>query len=115
MFIIPARSPPCAKLSCTAGPASPYRKKGADFDWARATRWITPLLRELLGKKVEAGLFYNVNLPLLPAGAPDPEVIWCPLDPKPLPLNYRHEEETGLYYAGDYNLRGRTPKADVDV
>ena len=38
-----------------------------------------------------------------------------PLDPKPLPLNYRHEEETGLYFAGDYNLRGRTPKADVDV
>jgi 5'-nucleotidase len=30
-------------------------------------------------------------------------------------LNYRHEEETGLYFAGDYNLRGRTPKADVDV
>jgi hypothetical protein len=20
-----------------------------------------------------------------------------------------------LYYAGDYNLRGRTPKADIDV
>ena len=39
------------------------------------------------------------------------EVIWCSLDPKPLPLNYRHEEETGLYYAGDYNLRGRTPDA----
>jgi 5'-nucleotidase len=32
-----------------------------------------------------------------------------------LPLNYRHEEETGLYYAGDYNLRGRTPDTDVDV
>jgi 5'-nucleotidase len=30
-------------------------------------------------------------------------------------FEYRHEEETGLYYAGDYNLRGRTPKADVDV
>jgi 5'-nucleotidase len=45
---------------------------------------------------------------------PDPGVISCPLGPKPLPLNYRHEEETGLYYAGDYNLRG-TPKADVDV
>ncbi len=53
--------------------------------------------------------------PLLPAGAPDPEVIWCPLDPKPLPLNYRHEEETGLYFAGDYNLRRLTHKADVDV
>jgi hypothetical protein len=38
-----------------------------------------------------------------------------PLDPNPLPLNYRHEEESGLYYAGDYQLRHRTPGADVDV
>src|SRR5213078_1037652 len=77
-------------------------------------RWITPLLRELLDRPIEPGLFYNVNLPLLPAGAPDPEVIWCPLDPKPLPLNYRHEEETGLYFAGDYNLRGRRPRPIVN-
>jgi len=97
------------------GIAFSHYRKGADFDWARATRWITPLLHELLEKKIEPGLFYNVNLPLLPSGAADPDVIWCPLDPKPLPLNYRHEEETGLYFAGDYNLRGRTPKADVDV
>jgi 5'-nucleotidase len=40
---------------------------------------------------MQPGPFYNVNLPLLSAGAPDPEVILCPLDPKPLPLNYRHE------------------------
>ena len=26
-----------------------------------------------------------------------------------------HEEESGLYYAGDYQLRHRTPGADVDV
>jgi 5'/3'-nucleotidase len=97
------------------GIAFSHYRKGAEFDWPRATRWITPLLRELLDRPIEPGLFYNVNLPLLPAGAPDPEVIWCPLDPKPLPLNYRHEEETGLYFAGDYNLRGRTPNADVDV
>jgi len=56
------------------GIAFSHYRKGAEFDWPRATRWITPLLRELLGKKVEPGLFYNVNLPLLPAGVPDPEV-----------------------------------------
>jgi 5'-nucleotidase len=32
-----------------------------------------------------------------------------------MPLNYRHEEESGLYYAGDYQLRHRTPGADVDI
>ena len=71
------------------GIAFSHYRKGADFDWARATRWITPLLRKLLDRPIEPGLFYNVNLPLLAAGAPEPEVIWCPLDPKRLPLNYR--------------------------
>ena len=94
---------------------SHYRKTGIDYDWARATRWITPILADLLARPVDTGFFYNVNLPMLPPGATDPEVVWCELDPKPLPLNYRHEEETGLYFAGEYQLRERTPGADVDV
>jgi 5'-nucleotidase len=94
---------------------SHYRKSGVDYDWARAVKWVTPILRQILAKPIEAGLFYNVNLPILPAEVDDPEVVWCSLDPNPLPLNYRHEEESGLYYAGDYQLRHRTPGADVDV
>jgi len=92
-----------------------YRKGEGTFDWHRAKRWVAPVLSNLLARPVEHGVFYNVNLPMLNADAPDPEVVWCPLDPKPLPLNYRHEEESGLYYAGDYHLRHRTPEADVDV
>ena len=94
---------------------SHYRKAGVEYDWERATRWVVPVLTDLLSKPIEPGLFYNVNLPLLPSGAADPEVVWCPLDPKPLPLNYRHDEETGLYHAGDYQLRHRTPGADVET
>ncbi|HSH37833.1 MAG TPA: 5'/3'-nucleotidase SurE [Chthoniobacterales bacterium] len=94
---------------------SHYRKAGLEYDWARATKWITPILADLLARPIDGGSFYNVNLPHLPAGLPDPEVVWCELDPKPLPLNYVHEEETGLYYAGDYQLRERTSGADVDV
>jgi 5''/3''-nucleotidase SurE len=94
---------------------SHYRRSGVEYDWERAERWIVPLLSDLLARPIEPGIFYNVNLPILAPNAPDPKVIWCPLDPKPLPLNYRHEEESGLYFAGDYNLRHRTPGADVDV
>jgi 5'-nucleotidase len=89
------------------GIAFSHYRKGADFDWGRAMRWITPLLRELLDRPIEPGLFYNVNLPLLPAGTPDPEVIWCPLDPKPLPLNYRHEEETALRQSAAHSIARR--------
>ena len=83
---------------------SHYRRDGMEYDWARATRWVTPILAEILAAPVEPGVFYNVNLPMLPPGAADPEVVRCPLDPKPLPLNYRHEEESGLYYAGAYGI-----------
>ncbi|MEO5753661.1 MAG: 5'/3'-nucleotidase SurE [Chthoniobacterales bacterium] len=94
---------------------SHYRMGGMEYDWERAKCWIVPVLEDLVSKPIEQGVFYNVNLPVLPNDAPDPEVVWCPLDPKPLPLNYRHEVESDLYYAGDYSLRHRTPGADVDV
>lgn len=94
---------------------SHYRKTGLTYDWPRAARWVQPILANLLARPIEPGSFYNVNLPHLPPDAPDPEIVWCQLDPKPLPLNYVHEAETGLYFAGDYQLRERTPGADVDV
>jgi 5'-nucleotidase len=94
---------------------SHYYKAGMDYDWKRAATWLRPILSDLLNKPIEPGLFYNVNLPHLSPVAREPEVVWCELDPNPLPLNYRHEEESGLYFAGDYRLRERTPGADVDV
>src|SRR3954464_2498572 len=43
-----------------------YRKAGVDFDWAKATRWVGPILGDLLSKEPKQGSFYNVNLPALP-------------------------------------------------
>lgn len=94
---------------------SHYRKTGFEIDWQRAANWVSPILADILARPIERGIFYNINLPILSPGTEKPEVVWCPLDPNPLPLNYRHEEESGLYYAGDYNLRNRTPGADVAV
>jgi len=94
---------------------SHYYKAELEYDWKRAADWVAPILKDLLARPVEPGLFYNVNLPHLPNGAAAPKVVWCELDPNPLPLNYRHERESGLFFAGDYRLRERTPGADVDV
>ncbi|MGI9087459.1 MAG: 5'/3'-nucleotidase SurE [Chthoniobacterales bacterium] len=94
---------------------SHYRRRGLKFDWARAEKWLAPVLADLLVRPFEPGLFYNVNLPHLNAGEPDPAVVFCPLDPHPLPLSYRHEAESGLFYDGDYHARARKPGADVDV
>jgi len=94
---------------------SHYYKAELEYNWDRAAAWVGPILSELLARPIKPGLFYNVNLPHLAANARDPEVVWCELDPNPLSLSYRHEEESGLYFAGDYRLRERTPGADVDI
>lgn len=94
---------------------SHYRREGMEYDWQRVTPWVTRLLADLMSRPIEPGLFYNVNLPHLAPADPDPEVVFCPLDPHPLPLSYRHEESGDLYYDGNYHSRRRTLGADVDV
>src|SRR4051812_42378244 len=44
---------------------SHYRKRGTEFDWARACRWAARVLADLLAKPLAPGSFYNVNLPHL--------------------------------------------------
>ena len=94
---------------------SQYRRKGMEFDWERAANWVARVLADLLARPTEPGLFYNVNLPHLGPADDDPEIVFCPLDPHPLPLSYRHEQDSGLHYDGDYHARQRTLGADVDV
>jgi 5'-nucleotidase len=81
------------------------------------TPWATSVLADLLVRSTQPGLFYSVNLPHLEQKVKkEPQVVFCPLDPNPLPLNYRHEqEENEFYYEGDYNTRRRKAGADIDV
>ncbi|MCE9609025.1 MAG: 5'/3'-nucleotidase SurE [Chthoniobacter sp.] len=94
---------------------SQYLRADLAHDWPRAARWTARVLAELLPRPVEPGLFYNVNLPHLPPEAPEPDIHFCPLDPHPLPLSYRPEENNHHTYDGDYQARARQTGSDVDV
>jgi 5'-nucleotidase len=95
---------------------SHYTKRNLPVDWDLAARWLTPILRDLVGQPWTPGTLWNINLPHLePATAsPEPDVVFCPLDPNPLPLTFRREGDM-LHYEGNYHLRPRLPGADVDV
>ena len=93
---------------------SHYHRRGCALDWRRAGAWVVPLLRDLLARPWRPGTFWNVNLPDPDEAVPEPEVVFCPLDPSPLPLSYREGAE-GLHYDGDYHRRRRVAGADVDV
>ncbi|MEM7556912.1 MAG: 5'/3'-nucleotidase SurE [Cyanobacteria bacterium P01_A01_bin.84] len=93
---------------------SHYKKKGLQFDWESSTKWTGKVLKDLLTRPHEPGTFWNVNLPHLTSAASIPEIIFCKPCTKPLPVDYRIEENA-LYYQGEYAKRQKTPNSDVDV
>lgn len=93
---------------------SHYRKGKRNVDWDVAARWTAGVIGDLLNRSPELGTFWNVNLPHLEPGDPDPEVVFCEPSTQPLPVNYRVEGEH-FHYVGEYALRDRTPGTDVDV
>ena len=93
---------------------SHYHRKGIDpLDWPRASRWLIPILRDLTLRPWTPGTFWNVNLPHLAAGARDPEVVFCPIDPSPLPVSYETQGEL-LTYNANYHERRRQAGSDID-
>jgi len=92
---------------------SHYRRKGQVIDWQRAVSWITPILADLLARPWTPGSFWNINLPHLETTATNPEIVFCPLDPAPLPLSFRDDGDT-FHYNGAYHDRKRHPGTDVD-
>jgi 5'-nucleotidase len=93
---------------------SHYIHRHRPIDWQLASRLAAQVLDKLLQHPLEPGSFWNVNLPHLQPGDPDPEIVFCRLCTQPLPVSYAIEGEA-LRYNGDYRQRLRDPGADVDV
>lgn len=93
---------------------SQYRKGKRPVDWPATTRRAAYVLADLLDRPLEPGSFWNVNLPYVEPGEPDPEIVFCQPSTQPLPIKYRVEGDA-FYYIGDYGQRDRAPNTDVDV
>ena len=93
---------------------SHYRKGKRNVDWDVAARWTAGVLADLLTRPLEPGTFWNVNLPHLEPGDPDPAIVFCEPCTRPLPTKYRVEGDN-FYYVGEYPKRDRTPGTDVDA
>lgn len=93
---------------------SQYKRTGWEFNWDKSVKWAVKLLDDLINRPLPAGNFWNINLPHLSPEAPEPEVVFCSPCNKPLPLNFRTEDDK-FYYVGEYAKRERTPGSDVDM
>jgi 5'-nucleotidase len=93
---------------------SQYIRKGFPLDWDRAARLAHRVIAELFEEPLEPLSFWNVNLPYLAPDEPDPQWVFCPVDPSPLPLDYLWTDAQATY-SGVYAERPRRPGADVAV
>jgi 5'-nucleotidase len=91
-----------------------YQQRGLPVDWSQTASWLTPVLQALVAEPWTPGTFWNINLPHLQPGAAVPEMVVCPLDPHPLPVQFRRDGDF-LHYAGNYHERRRAQGADVAV
>lgn len=93
---------------------SHFMRRGQPIDWAVATRLANRVLATLMADPISPGYFWNVNLPHLSAGDPEPELVYCPPCTQPLPTDFRVEANQ-FYYIGEYGQRRRDPGSDVEV
>ncbi len=103
-----------ALMGVPALAVSHYVKSDIPLDWARAAEWARGAIERVLSIETPPGTYWNINLPHLPPGAPEPETVFCECCSHPLPVNFRRDG--GIYrYTGVYAERLRTPHSDVDV
>ena len=94
---------------------SQYRRRTLPFDWNWASRFAEFVLPQLIRRPLPVGSFWNVNLPHEPNYSDaEPEIVFCPIDPHPLPVSYQ-QIDGALHYRSDYHSRKRKLGADVDV
>ncbi|MBX9788665.1 MAG: 5'/3'-nucleotidase SurE [Pirellulales bacterium] len=93
---------------------SQYVRRGLPLDWDCAARWTRTVVELLLARYPQRGALWNVNLPHLPSDSRPPDVVFCQLDPHPLPVQFIAQENTFRYF-GVYQDRQRMPGHDVAV
>ena len=93
---------------------SHWIKRPLVIDWDLATSWTIKILQELRDRPLPKGSFWNVNLPHLEPGKPEPEIVFCQPSIDPLPVKYRVQDNS-YHYEGEYSKRDRTSGTDVDV
>ncbi len=101
-----------ALLGLPAIAISHYVAKGREVDWPAASRVAGRVLKQLVSQHLNAGEFWNVNLPHPMEGSAEPALILCPLDPSPLPVSFRKAGDA-YRYTGSYQDRARVAGDDV--
>ncbi len=87
---------------------------GKPIDWQRSARLTKRVLEDLVPRPLNPGEFWNVNLPHVEEGGPEPEIVFCRSGAKPIEVRYRVEDNR-YSIAGVERPREREPGSDVEA
>jgi 5'/3'-nucleotidase len=100
---------------------SQYIRADLELDWEWTVRQAAIVIRRLMDLPLSPRSFWNVNLPHLPEGSADPELVFCGLDLCPLDVRFRMERDGRrenvlvAHFEGNYHGRQRDVGRDVEV
>ena len=98
---------------CKAMALSHYTVDDREIDWPLAAERLRPVLARLLRENLDAGFFFNVNLPHPEHDEPRLETKIAPVDPSPFKISFS-PTENGYLHTGIYHERYRKPGSDID-
>lgn len=93
---------------------SQYVRRLGGIDWDTAARWTAEVIQQLIERASAPRSFWNVNLPDCDDKSLMPPIVFCTLDPHPMPIRF-HAEDGHLVNQATYQERHRAPGCDVDV
>ena len=93
---------------------SQYRDRGGDNQWLASIPLAEKALLWVLAQPLEAGVYWNVNLPDTKHAEHDglPELSVCEVDPHPLDVSFA-VDGSQFTFQGRYQQRSRLPGFDV--
>lgn len=99
-----------------AAAVSHFLRSELALDWPAAEARARHALERLLDEPLGDGELWNINLPHLPPGSPEPSLRHCEAERHPLEVAYEREGASGPFrYTGRYHRRGHNGASDVSV
>ncbi len=93
---------------------SHYIKRHLPIDWSVAGKRVRKVFSRLITEKLDTGSHWNVNLPHLEPGNPEPDLSFCNPCKYPLPIAFKGDDSQATY-CGVYPDRLRTKGSDTDL
>ncbi len=98
---------------CKAMALSHYTADDREIDWPLAAERLRQLLERLLREDLEAGFFFNINLPHPEHDETGLETKSAPVDTSPFSIRFT-PSGNGYLHTGPYQERHRKPGGDID-